>query len=417
MPTFPILRSTQQKKIPDPSKFTSSKMELVILHTHKERAKDHADRLSINSVHVDKHDTRVVYYHAYICSLKVENNSDSDSTGISVCYKFLLFCFIVCPVIWFIVTGFINLYEAIVWKFTYPTLLWVVYSIATISVVVDFAINIRIISILKNKCILNNMLGDFLLIFVLVSGFLVPMMIKSSMEPDDEFNTTDAQMSANLVDGFVIIAMTVGNVVLNRLTENNIQCSILNKTVYFDQVNTVLADSDADNDNANMKNAKSAIREAVTMMKKHVKVDFLDGIDGLHKESVLRIGEILDRTLEEMDRKNEPTGKFRFVMRLKMITNLLSTVLFLFYSGIYLSASNGCYVFVLFLSVLSFLNNTTSASCIRAHDTAASKMYTLNGFEIRLGIGQYNGFEHVQFYLTLLTSLVNLVFRISVTRA
>jgi hypothetical protein len=326
-------------------------------------------------------------------------------------YRFIVHLCCMCPGIYVLVSLVYNLVEKEAWELNYRSVLWVVYGIALGSVLLDYVINLRLDYLLSNKMKLSNVLGDSICIFVLLGLLFTPMLVKSSSMPDDD-NSTMKVVAVNALDGFAIIALTTTNVVYNRLIENSIQWSIFEKQLYYDDEFKKSLEAGLADDK-NTKSAKAVIREAFKCSKEFISVDFRHQIQRLPKDSVVKIAGLLEQTFSET-KYGKVTRDFRFCLRMKMLANLLSTAFFLFYSAVYLTATNRSPVFVLFLSVLSFLNNLTSASCIRAHDVAATKMYTLYGFDIHLGVGQYTGYDHVQYYATLIASLVNVLFRISV---
>jgi hypothetical protein len=332
-------------------------------------------------------------------------NSDTYRSIVHVCCM--------CPGIYILVSLVYNLVEKEAWELDYRSVLWVVYGIALGSVLLDYVINLRLDYLLSNKMKLSNVLGDSMCIFVLLGLLFTPMLVKSSSMPDDD-NSTMKVVAVNALDGFAIIALTTTNVVYNRLMENNIQWSIFEKQLYYDDGLQKSLEARPDDD-ADMESAKQVIREAFKCSKEFISVDFRHQIQGLPRDSVVKIAGLLGQTFTET-KYGKGMRVFRFWLRMKMLANLLSTSFFLFYSAVYITATNRSPVFVLFLSVLSFLNNLSSASCIRAHDVAATKMFTLYGFDIHLGIGNYTGFEHVQYYVTLIVSLVNVLFRIHVAR-
>jgi hypothetical protein len=89
-----------------------------------------------------------------------------------------------------------------------------------------------------------------------------------------------------------------------------------------------------------------------------------------------------------------------------MLLNLVSVALFAFYATVCHSAGEGSYVFILFIATLSFLNILTSAAAIKTHDSAVNRVF---GDELRLSIGASHGFSNVQYYYSVISSLVSLI--------
>jgi hypothetical protein len=136
----------------------------------------------------------------------------------------------------------------------------------------------------------------------------------------------------------------------------------------------------------------------------------LEHADKTVREGAIETMTLIDKFVFEMDSKTS-TGKFRSYLRVKMLLNLSSVTLFAFYANIYLSAGEGSYVFVLFIAVLSFLNNLTSAAAIKKHDCAVNRVF---GDELKLSIGDSHGFNNIQYYYSVGLSLVNLIIRAKV---
>jgi hypothetical protein len=280
-----------------------------------------------------------------------------------------------------------------------------------VSVALDCALNFWFIKNSKCKIVINNMFAGFVLINVILNAILVPMTYQVSSEPDDEFNTTYDQMSVNLLDSFAIIAFTTANIVLNRLFEQILQGMLLRKTLY---VNEVLDITGAANPSAALWKRKLLDRFELKMTK--VIEAEVESQNPLTEADVKGLSELLKKSVDEFDFSTS-TGILRSILRFKMILNLLSTVTFLFYSSVYLSATSGCYIFTLFLTVLSLLNNGTSAACILKHDKIVKKIYHDPKIKLRFELGSYVGMHHAQYYGTILLNLITLGFHLTTTSA
>jgi hypothetical protein len=99
-----------------------------------------------------------------------------------------------------------------------------------------------------------------------------------------------------------------------------------------------------------------------------------------------------------------------------MALNLLSALLFSFYSSLYLKDdSNGSYIFVLFLAMLSFVTCLSGALVIKQHDDMVETFFVDTVYADKLRLGQISGKNHMQFYTATFVSLGNLIFRMTQT--
>ncbi len=109
-------------------------------------------------------------------------------------------------------------------------------------------------------------------------------------------------------------------------------------------------------------------------------------------------------------------GIMRVWLLIKMALNMLSVVVFTFYSSIYLDdENNGSYVFILFLAMLSFVTCVSGAVVIKIHDDMVSGYFSDTVYAEKLLIGKLTGDKHMQYYAAVLVSLGNLVYRMFMT--
>ncbi len=154
------------------------------------------------------------------------------------------------------------------------------------------------------------------------------------------------------------------------------------------------------------------------------------GIKGEHNKNLLRRGDAVMTYLQQgsfrskmaqkfLDRLDThyPIGIMRVWLLIKMALNMLSVVVFTFYSSIYLDdENNGSYVFVLFLTMLSFVSCVSGAVVITIHDMVSAH-FDNTVYAEKLLIGKLTGDKHMQYYAAVLVSLGNLVYRMFMTGA
>lgn len=136
-------------------------------------------------------------------------------------------------------------------------------------------------------------------------------------------------------------------------------------------------------------------------------------VNKIPKVDIEAMEDLLKNELEDLFRYGGKTRNFRILLRLKLLVNIAAATLYLFFSSIYFTSTDtNSLIWVLFLSITSFLNNITTAVCIKSHDDTVKKIYqTENGAKLGLEIGSFNGFSQVKFYTTVLLSFANLVYQ------
>jgi hypothetical protein len=429
----------------------------------------------------DDDEDETIYYSGYIWkSNSTKNNSSScklPEDMVSCCKgtrSWMVMLCVLCPLMWFTATTFINIFEVVVWNFSFPGVLWFVYLISTVSALLDFFINCIILyhcntdtkktdskivsfsavthvpaatssartttnptdseskmkprkfSAFLGACCFNDkrywfdldrmalaMMVDFTLVVISLATCLMPIMLKGSMQPDDALNTTFEQMSTNMFDLFAILALTASNMVLNKLVGSVVRQAVIQHRLYMED--HIFGPDPATN--LEQKSARTKVKEKRMQEARNVFQSLqgkaarrLEHADKTVREGAIETMTLIDKFVFEMDSKTS-TGKFRSYLRMKMLLNLSSVTLFAFYANIYLSAGEGSYVFVLFIAVLSFLNNLTSAAAIKKHDCAVNRVF---GDELKLSIGDSHGFNNIQYYYSVGLSLVNLIIRAKV---
>jgi hypothetical protein len=100
----------------------------------------------------DDDEDETIYYSGYIWkSNSAKNNSSSCKLPediVSCCkgtLSWMVMLCVLCPLMWFTATTFINIFEVVVWNFSFPGVLWFVYLISTVSALLDFFISIIVV--------------------------------------------------------------------------------------------------------------------------------------------------------------------------------------------------------------------------------------------------------------------------------
>jgi hypothetical protein len=372
-------------------------------------------------------DENVVFYSAYICKNKVEYHG--NETCLAAGSKLFITMCVLCPCIWFGATVGINLLEEFWWDFKFPGVLWAVYLISTVSTVVDYGINLAIISrIGPTKIILNNALGDFSAIVVLLAVCLALLMIKQASAPEDDHNITSLQIWTDIVDSCAILALTASNMVLNNLVGTVIRQTTYYRDLYNEITGPSTAKETAPGTNVETPPATASGNPSTTAshaarIKDDLRRLLGDEVipaprtlaaNGIRARDVQYVMFLFGRLTNEIGSASVGKGSFRYWLRLKMMLNIASVTLFSFYANIYIRATDRYYIFVLFISILSFLNNLTSAACIKEHDRAVSQTFNNELLSLTLSIGDYTGFPNMQFYYTVFLSLLNVIIRATV---
>jgi hypothetical protein len=344
------------------------------------------------------------------------NNNDTDvscqcckgcGSRTLLAIKWTVLLFVLCPILWFALSTALNIAEAVVWGFEFPGVLWFVYFVATLPPLVDFGVNCSILVKLKSWIDLTRlapaMLMDFIFITCSLAACLMPIMLKGSTDPDDNLNTKFYQMSTNMLDDFAILALTASNMVMNKLLGTVIHHAICQRKIYheddiFGKVVTT----------PNRALAKREFSAAAYRAAERVQGHVSTQPTPLNPSAEWTLA-LIEKFIFEMNSATD-TGRARSIMKLKMFLNVASVNLFAFYENLYIKEGMGGFVFVMFLSVLSFMNNLTSAAAIKQHDNAVNRMF---GEEMKLSVGDSHGINHVQYYYSVILSLVNVVIRAS----
>jgi hypothetical protein len=328
--------------------------------------------------------------------------------------KWTVLLLVLCPILWFALSTALNIVEAVAWGFEFRGVLWFVYFVATLPPFVDFGVNCFILFQLKSWIALTRlapaMLMDFIFITCSLAACLMPIMVKGSTDPDDNLNTKFYQMSTNMLDDFAILALTASNMVMNKLVGTVIRHAICQRKIYtHDDIfgtDAVAATATGPPSARRMlakEEFKAAVDRAAKRLQGHVSTTAFN-------PSAERALALIEKFIFDLNSATS-TGWARSILRLKMFLHVASVTLFAFYANVYLNAGMGGFVFVMFLSVLSFMNNLTSAAAIKQHDNAVNRMF---GEEMKLSIGDSNGINHVQYYYSVILSLINVVIRASV---
>jgi serine/threonine protein kinase len=391
-----------------------------------------------------------VYYSGYLWKSNVAENN-ACCKGIPS-WKIML-C-VLCPVFWFaaitVIKTFVNIFEVLVWNFSFPGVLWFWYPISTVSTLLHVIINCfilyhcnadtkktdpRIASTTavaseaeaastrsttspadsgKSKSNMqprkfSTSLGasyfndkrywfdldrialtvtvDFILVVMCMAAVLMPIILKHDVAID----TTFEQMSANMFDRFAVLALTASNMVLNKLVGSVVRQAVIHNKLYME-------------DHIFGPDPSKTFRKVFQSLHGEA-ARSLEHADKPAREGAIKSMTLMDKFVFDKDSKTN-TGKLRSYLKMKMLLNLVSVALFAFYATVCHSAGEGSYVFILFIATLSFLNILTSAAAIKTHDSAVNRVF---GDELRLSIGASHGFSNVQYYYSVISSLVSLI--------
>ena len=97
--------------------------------------------------------------------------------------------------------------------------LWIIYSVAILSIIIDFVVNYAIIAYAGCRLFLDDMIMDFVMVTLVLCGLLIPLVLKSALDADDDANKTWPNNFVNLGDETALILVTASNIVFNRLVE------------------------------------------------------------------------------------------------------------------------------------------------------------------------------------------------------